>query len=86
MNMKNLKIAKRILVVYLIATLGLLFWGYSVQKSKVAQQVLYVTPALTILGIAASVAMRRCGYGKRSLFIQFMGPILFAIELLIVPL
>ena len=86
MNMKNLKIAKRILVVYLIATLGLLFWGYSVQKSEVAQQVLYVTPALTILGVAASVAMRRCGYGKRSLFIQFMGPILFAIELLIVPL
>ena len=168
MNTKNLKKAKIILAVYLIATLALLFMGYSVRKPKVAQrefpftitysyqgetktisdvyvgeyvptakylgddsvtwygyikdhnrlepdfyriaivafpfifivsvlseivadtsvwqQILYFTPALTVLGIAASVAMRRCGYGKRSLFIQFLGPILFAINLLIVPL
>ena len=38
MNTKNLKKAKIILVVYLIATLALLFLGYSVQKPKVAQQ------------------------------------------------
>ena len=55
-----------------------------VADTSVWQQILYFTPALTVLGIAASVAMRRCGYGKHSLLIQFMGPILFAIALLIV--
>lgn len=50
------------------------------------QQILYATPALTVLGVAASVAMRRCGYGKRSLLTQFVGPILFALDLLIVSL
>ena len=50
------------------------------------QQILYATPALTVLGVAASVALRRCGYGKRSLFIQFAGPILFVIEILILSL
>lgn len=57
-----------------------------VADTSVWQQILYLTPALTVLGIATSVAMRRCGYRKHSLFIQFVGPILFAIELLIVPL
>ena len=50
------------------------------------QQLLYFTPALTVLGIAASVTLRRCGYGKHSLLIQFLGPVLFAIALLIEPL
>ena len=38
MNRNNLKKAKIILAVYLIATLALLFLGYSVQKPKIAQQ------------------------------------------------
>ena len=53
---------------------------------SVWQQVLYVTPALTIMGVAASVTLRRCGYGKSSLFVQFLGPVLFAIEILFVQL
>ena len=57
-----------------------------VADTSVWQQILYFTPALTVLGVAASVAMRRCGYGKHSLFVQFLGPILFAIEFLIVSL
>ena len=48
---------------------------------SVWQQVLYVTPTLTILGVAASVTLRRCGYGKNGLFVQFLGPVLFAIEI-----
>jgi hypothetical protein len=36
--MKNCRKAKLILVVYLIATLALLFFGYSVQEAKVVQQ------------------------------------------------
>ena len=57
-----------------------------VSDTSVWQQLLYVTPALTVLGIAASVAVRRCGYGTCSLFIQFTGPILFAVSLVVVPL
>ena len=53
---------------------------------SVWQQILYLAPALTVLGVAASVALRRCGYRKHSLLVQFMGPILFAIVLLAVPL
>ena len=57
-----------------------------VADTSVWQQALYMTPALTVLGIVASVVLRRCGYGKGSLFIQFLGPILFAVTLLAVPL
>ena len=57
-----------------------------VADTSVWQQILYFTPALTVLGIAASVALRRCGYGTYSLFVQFLGPILFVIDLLIVSL
>ncbi len=56
-----------------------------VAVTSVWQQILYFTPALTVLGIVASVAMRRCGYGLHSLLIQFIGPILFAIVLLNMP-
>ena len=38
MNTKNLRKAKIILAVYLIATMALLLLGYSVRKPKVAQQ------------------------------------------------
>ena len=55
-----------------------------VADTSVWQQILYFTPALTVLGVAASVVLRRCGYGKQSLFIQFLGPVLFAVELLTV--
>ena len=47
------------------------------------QQILYFSPALTVLGIAASVTLRRCGYAKHSLFIQFLGPIAFVFSLFI---
>lgn len=57
-----------------------------VADASVWQQILYVTPALTVAGVAASVALRRCGYGKCGFFVQFLGPILFVLELLIVQL
>ena len=88
----NAKKAKIILIAYLIAIVAFPFifmisvLSEIVADTSVWQQILYLTTALTVLGIAASVATRRCGYGKRSFFIQFMGPILFAIELLIVSL
>ena len=57
-----------------------------VADTSVWQQILYLTPGLTVLSVAASVVMRRCGYGKHSLFIQFAGPALFALMLLVVEL
>ena len=45
-----------------------------VADASAAQQLDYLAPALTIFSVGASVAMRRCGYGKHSLLLQLMGP------------
>jgi hypothetical protein len=46
-------------------------------------QVFYFIPALTVLGIAASVALRRKGYSKSALIVEFIGPAVFGSILLI---
>ena len=46
-------------------------------------QITYFIPAVSVLCIAASVALRRKGYGKSSLITQFIGPVIFALYLLI---
>ena len=46
-------------------------------------QALYFIPALSILCIALSVALRRNGHGVIALVIQFIGPVLFGIYLLV---
>ena len=46
-------------------------------------QVMYFIPAVVTLCIAASVALRRKGCGKSSLITQFIGPVIFALYLLI---
>ena len=43
------------------------------------QQLLYLTPALTVMGITASVALRRMGHLSVSFPVQFVGPALFAL-------
>lgn len=43
------------------------------------QQLLYLAPALTALGIAASVTLRRMGYRIISFWVQFVGPVVFAL-------
>lgn len=47
------------------------------------QQLLYLTPALTLTGVGASVVLRRRGYSLPGLLIQFIGPALFALAVLI---
>jgi hypothetical protein len=42
-------------------------------------QIMYFVPALTILSIAASVALRRKGYRKSGFFIQFVGVAVFVL-------
>lgn len=46
-------------------------------------QITYFIPAVSVLCLAASVALRRKGYGKSSLITEFIGPIIFAVYLLI---
>ena len=43
------------------------------------QQILYLAPAITVLGIAASVILRRMGHKVLSFVIQFIGPVFFAL-------
>lgn len=46
-------------------------------------QVLYFIPALSMLCIAASVALRRKGYGVKALITELVGPIVFTLYLII---
>ena len=43
------------------------------------QQLLYLAPAITVLGIAASVVLRRMGHKAFGFVIQFIGPVVFAL-------
>ena len=47
-------------------------------------QAFYFIPALSMLCIMASVALRRKGYGVKSLIVQFAGPAVFAVYLIAV--
>ena len=47
------------------------------ENNNILSQSLYFTAALTVLGIAASVALRRKGYRKSGFAVQFVGPALF---------
>ena len=46
-------------------------------------QVLYFLPSFSVLCIAASVALRRKGYGVKSLITGLMGPMAFAVYLIV---
>ena len=46
-------------------------------------QVMYFIPTVVTLCIAASIALRRKGYGKSSFIAQFIGPVIFVLYLLV---
>lgn len=48
-------------------------------NGDIFSQTLYFTPALTALGIAFSIALRRKGYKKSALIVQFIGPAIFVL-------
>ena len=54
-----------------------------VADATVLQQLFYLTPALTVVGVAASVVLRRIGRKYMSFCIQFAGPIVFCLILLL---
>ncbi len=52
-------------------------------ETSALQQVLYLTPALTMTGVCVSVVLRRRGYSLWGFLIQFIGPAVFALAVLI---
>lgn len=46
-------------------------------------QIVYFIPAVSVWCIAASVALRRKGYGVKSLIAEFIGPTVFALYLIV---
>ena len=46
-------------------------------------QVMYFIPAVSVLCITASVALRRKGHGVKSLIVEFIGPAVFALYLIV---
>ena len=53
-----------------------------VADASALQQLLYLAPALTAIGIAASVTLRRMRYKQISFWVQFAGPAVFGLVLL----
>lgn len=47
------------------------------------QQLLYLTPAMTVTGVGASMVLRRRGYALPGLLILLIGPVLFTLAVLI---
>lgn len=62
-----------------IAALITLLLQLVVSSEAIVFQFLLCVPALTAFTVAASVALRRRGYAKSALFIQFIGPVLFTL-------
>ena len=54
-----------------------------VADASALQQTLYLAPALTALGVAASVTLRRMEHKKLSFWIQFAGPAVFVTALML---
>ena len=54
-----------------------------VADASAMQQLLYLAPALTAIGIAASVTLRRMRCKQISFWVQFAGPIVFSLILLL---
>ncbi len=64
------------------STLCAWFLDITGDNNHIINQIFYFIPALTVLCIAASVAMRRQGDSKRALIVEFIGPFVFVFVLL----
>ena len=64
-------------------TLVVLFMPIYVSGEEMIYQVDLCVPAITAFTIAASMALRRKGFAKSGFFIQFVGPLLFVLLMLL---
>lgn len=71
-------------VVFIAAVPVLTIYGIFVDinggSAEWLHQMTYLLAPLTILGIAASIGLRRKGYDKSSCLVQFAGPVLLAVQ------
>ena len=66
-----------------IITLITAFMQIVVSGDEFMYQVFLCIPALTAFAVAASVALRRKGFTKAGLFVQFAGPVLFFVLMVV---
>lgn len=84
-NLNKISIALNLLVIavafpfmFIVSTLSEILGDTSA-----LQQLLYLTPAMTVTGVGASMVLRRRGYALPGLLILLIGPVLFALAVLI---
>ena len=84
-NLNKISIALNLLVIavafpfmFIVSTLSEILGDTSA-----LQQLLYLTPAMTVTGVGASMVLRRRGYALPGLLIQLAGPAVFALTVLI---
>lgn len=58
------------------------FMQITMSGDELIYQMFLCIPALTAFTVAASIALRRTGYTKAGFFVQFVGPLLFALPLI----
>ena len=84
-NLNKISIALNLLVIavafpfmFIVSTLSEILGDTSA-----LQQLLYLTPAMTVTGVGASMVLRRRGYALPGLLMLLIGPVLFALAVLI---
>jgi hypothetical protein len=69
-------------IVYMgFVTLLALFLDINGGGSELYYQIMYFIPAVSLLCVAASVALRRKGFGVKALVAELIGPVIFAVYL-----
>lgn len=70
-------------VVLPFASIYGIFIDINGSEAAIFHQMGYLVPAVIVLGLAASISLRRKGYSKGSFIAQFAGPAFFALHLLL---
>ena len=84
-GINKISIAMNFLVIFIVFPFIFIISAMSeiLSDASALQQLFYLAPALTAAGVAGSVALRRMGRKYMSFFIQFAGPIVFGLILLL---
>ena len=77
-----LNIAVAVVCIPIVSAYGLLM-DINGSEAAFSHQMGYLAPAFLVLALAASLGLRRRGYHKSGLIVQFAGPVYFGLHLLI---